>query len=133
MVMFVGLNPSTADESKNDPTIRRCIRFATDWGFGGLFMMNAYAFRATDPAVMKMASDPVGPDNDAFLREYATKSKLVVAAWGVHCSDDRELAVLDSVDQSVHCLGTTKAGKPRHPLYIRSDTEPELYRRHHDH
>jgi len=127
-VMFIGLNPSTADETEDDPTIRRCIRFAQDWGYGGLIMMNAYAYRATNPREMLAASDPIGPDNDEALSYRASHVGLIVAAWGAHCDRaraDRVCRIMRS--QAVHCLGTTKAGAPKHPLYLRADTQPRVF------
>ena len=126
-VMFIGLNPSTADETKDDPTVRRCIRFAKDWGYNGLLMMNAYAFRATDPKVMKAAVDPVGPGNDKAFRFRRSQVGLVVAAWGNHCTDERALEVCETVGKAIHCLGRTKSGKPRHPLYVKASTVPALF------
>lgn len=126
-VMFIGLNPSTADETQDDPTVRRCIRFARDWGFGGLIMMNAFAFRATDPRVMKVAADPVGPGNDEALAYRRTQVGLIIAAWGVHCPVDRERRVCEVIGAPIFCLGRTKAGKPKHPLYLRADSKPELF------
>lgn len=82
--MFVGLNPSTADELLDDPTIRRCVAFARSWGYGALCMTNLFAFRATDPDVMKSADDPVGPENDQHLQDLANGASVVIAAWGVH-------------------------------------------------
>lgn len=126
MAMFVGLNPSTADEVRNDPTVRRCIGFAQDWGYGGLIMTNIFAFRATDPKVMKKAEDPVGPENDKWLIRSAEKAGLVVAAWGTHgIHMNRERLVLDLFrgweDRRLTCLGKTKAGHPKHPLYLPKD------------
>ena len=83
--VFVGLNPSTADESNDDPTIRRCIGFAKDWGFGGILMLNLFAFRATKPEDMKLADDPVGPDNDKTLRHWLDQYQGL-ACWGNHGS-----------------------------------------------
>jgi hypothetical protein len=117
-VAFIGLNPSTADETQDDPTIRRCIGFAKAWGFGGLVMLNAYAFRATDPKNMRKAADPIGPANDEKLAYYATQVGCIVAAWGGHCSPSRERRVVDVVRQPVFCLGVTKDGRPKHPLYL---------------
>lgn len=82
--MFIGLNPSTAGDVEDDPTIRRCIQFAKDWGYGALCMTNLFAFRATDPAVMKSYSEPIGSDTDAVLAELAKNAGVVVAAWGNH-------------------------------------------------
>ena len=83
---FVGLNPSTADESIDDPTVRRCIRFAKGWGYTGMYMLNAFAYRATDPREMKKQADPLGPMNRDYLAQMAKVSDLVVVAWGNHCS-----------------------------------------------
>jgi len=122
-----GLNPSTADEIQDDPTIRRLIRYARDWGFGGLNMGNIFAFRATDPRDMKAVSDPVGPDNDAWLARLAADSGLVLAAWGVHgVHRGREQQVL-ALGLPCVCLGQTKDGHPKHPLYLRADTLPVPY------
>lgn len=127
MVAFVGLNPSTADESIDDPTIRRCKNFAKEWGFGGMYMLNAYAFRATDPKDMKAASGTVGPDNDEWLRFYGTEATEIIAAWGVHCDPKRERVVCETIGKLVMCLGRTKDGRPKHPLYLRADTKPEPF------
>lgn len=126
-IMFIGLNPSTADETEDDPTIRQCIRFARDWGYGGLLMMNAFAFCATDPKVMAAAEDPVGPGNDEAFGYRRSQVGLIVAAWGAHCPVERERRVCQVVGQTIHCLGRTKAGRPRHPLYLRADTRPEVF------
>ncbi|MDD5641915.1 MAG: DUF1643 domain-containing protein [Syntrophales bacterium] len=132
LAMFVGLNPSTADEVNDDPTVRRCIRFAKAWGYGGLVMMNAFAFRATDPRVMKAASDPVGPDNDYWLLEMAKiqmqQGAVIVVAWGNHGGyQNRHQTILKLfwfAGVPLHCLGITKTGQPRHPLYVKADTRP---------
>lgn len=125
-VMFVGLNPSTADETVDDPTIRRCIRFAQDWGYSGLAMTNLFAFRATKPVDLKKAEDPIGPDNDFVLAKTASDAGLVVAAWGVHGTyRNRAQAVIASGNLGdFKVLGTTKDGHPRHPLYMRADSVP---------
>lgn len=126
-VMFIGLNPSTADETEDDPTIRRCIRFSRDWGYSGLLMMNAFAFRATDPKVMCAAVDPVGPGNDEAFGYRRTQVGLIVAAWGAHCSEAREQEVCRGIGRMIHCLGRTKSGRPRHPLYLSAATKPEVF------
>lgn len=125
-VAFVGLNPSTADAREDDPTIRRCVGFARDWGFGGLVMLNLFAFRATDPESLSKVEDPVGPGNDALLATGAEASDLVVAAWGTHpLARARAREIIDSrVLFGWAALGWTKDGHPRHPLYMRRDCRP---------
>lgn len=128
--MFVGLNPSTADETADDPTVRRCIRYAWDWGFDGLVMTNIFAFRATDPAVMKLVVEPVGPENDATLVDLAQRAGIVVAAWGTHGSHrGRGVMVWGRLRRvcRLHVLKLTKDGAPAHPLYLRANLEPEIW------
>lgn len=123
-VNFIGLNPSTADEQVDDPTIRRCIGFARDWGYGGLVMTNLSAFRATKPAVMKTAAEPVGRDNDSWLMRVAAEARVVVAAWGndgAYLGRDHQVRRLMP---SLHCLDLTKRGRPRHPLYLPAELLP---------
>jgi len=122
--MFIGLNPSTADENNDDPTVRRCIRYAFDWGYGGLCMANIFAFRATDPVEMKRAADPIGPENDKYLIELSEGAGIVVIAWGNHGSfHDRGNQVLKLLDDFFY-LGLTKSKQPKHPLYLRKDLKP---------
>lgn len=125
--MFIGMNPSTADESKNDPTIRRCIRFAESWGYAGLCMTNIFAFRATDPADMKVANDPVGPENDTALIECARNVGIVVAAWGVHGVHQGRDAAIAALGLDLHVLRLTKHGYPAHPLYLPKDISPKIW------
>lgn len=127
---FVMLNPSTADAKEDDPTIRRCVRFARDWGCSGIVVANLYAFRAKNPADLRKAEDPVGPDNAEALVALALECSPVVCAWGTNVArmkDRRDLAVYDLLADyaspfSVMCLGKTKAGHPRHPLYLPAST-----------
>lgn len=127
-LVVIGLNPSTADETADDPTIRRCIDFARRWGHGGLTMLNLFAFRSTDPRGLRRAFDPVGPQNDTVLRS-ATEGRRVLCAWGAHGSYmDRNAVVAELLaDRDLVCLGQTKDGHPRHPLYMRADTPPVAY------
>lgn len=123
-VLFIGLNPSTATGAIDDPTIRRCVRFAKDWGFGSLVMANLFAYRSADPAVLTSVRDPVGPKNDWWLSTLRGRAELVVAAWGGHGDlMSRNLAVMSAFPY-LHCLGLTKGGHPRHPLYLPAHTEP---------
>ncbi|MGO9372712.1 MAG: DUF1643 domain-containing protein [Syntrophobacteraceae bacterium] len=129
-ILFICLNPSTATEIEDDPTIIRCMRFAHSWGYGGMVMGNLFAFRTKEPAVMKAAADPVGPENDAHVLRSAQDSALVVAAWGVH-GDHRGRArsivgLLRKENIKIHCLGITKEGHPKHPLFLPKTSMPEL-------
>lgn len=124
-VTFVMLNPSTADASLDDPTIRRCIGFARAWGHGGIRVVNLYALRSTDPKALWCAPDPVGPDNDEYLRRAAASGGPLIAAWGANARPDRVAAVLALPGlEALQALGVTKAGQPRHPLYLRGDAAP---------
>jgi hypothetical protein len=130
------LNPSTADEVQNDPTIRRCIGFARAWQCSRLIIANIFAIRATDPRVMLAADDPTGPDNDRWVamaaHEADNSNGPVVCAWGAHGGHRaRDLAVMEALDLigvRPACLGETAAGFPRHPLYVRGSTSPTPYR-----
>lgn len=127
IVLFIGLNPSTADAELDDPTIRRCIGFAKAWGCGGLIMANLFAYRATEPKDMKNAYDAIGPDNDEWLRKCATDANIIVAAWGAHGGHlNRNLSVIHDI-KGMRCLGKTKDGHPKHPLYLASSTVLEQF------
>lgn len=120
---FVMLNPSTADAEADDPTIRRCVGFARALGCGALRVANLYALRATRPADLWAADDPVGPDNDAWLTTCAAVAEAtggpLVAAWGQHARPDRVRAVLRLPGMHrLSAYGVTRAGHPRHPLYL---------------
>ncbi len=122
MVMFVMLNPSTASEVHNDPTVERCERRARTLGFGGFRVTNIFAWRATDPRDMRAADDPIGPQNDAMLLEGANWADKIIAAWGVHGAHmDRGKAVsimLSQTSKPLFHLSLSKAGHPKHPLYL---------------
>ncbi|MDO8775057.1 MAG: DUF1643 domain-containing protein [Burkholderiaceae bacterium] len=122
--MFIGLNPSTADETLDDPTIRRCMAFAKSWGYDGLCMTNLFAFRATEPDVMLAELDPVGVGNDAHLLAMAKNAGIVIAAWGTPGTHmGRDVSVRELIP-NLHYLRLTKAGHPGHPLYLPGDLMP---------
>lgn len=127
--LFIGLNPSTADETLDDPTIRRCKRFSRDWGYGAYVMANIFAYRATDPKEMKAQREPIGIDNNVVLQDLARGAGIIVCAWGTHGAyRDRGLQVIRLLDaHELYCLGRTKEGHPKHPLYIRADKQPEMF------
>lgn len=127
-LLFVMLNPSTADERRNDPTVERCERRALALGFAAFRVVNLFAFRATRPQDLKKAPEPVGPENDRVLREAAAWADRILCAWGVHGDHmGRGPAVermLREAGAGLWHLGQTKHGAPRHPLYIGYATRP---------
>lgn len=131
---WVMLNPSTADEHDDDPTIRRCIGFAKKWGYGSIKVANLYALRSTAPANLWTHPDPVGPDNDRYLAHIVFDCPLTVLAWGAHATRParvshvvRNLAdAAGEADHQLAVLGWSKQHAPRHPLYMRGDTSPEI-------
>lgn len=129
VAVFVMLNPSTADAMVDDPTIRRCLSFAWSWTAGGLLVLNLFGLRATDPRELRGHPDPAGPHNDAVIADWLSRDEPVgpvVCAWGAHPGTaeraGRVLGLLASRGIRPLCLGTTKDGHPRHPLYVRGDT-----------
>ena len=124
-VMFIGLNPSTADETEDDPTIRRCIGFAKDLGYGGLDVLNLFAFRATNPKELMKAENPIGDKNNHFLQMYFDPTGFNIACWGTRGAyKDRGRKVIDMLgEDGLHCFGLTKNGQPKHPLYLSKKTE----------
>ncbi len=126
--LFIMLNPSTATEAQNDPTVERCERRARALGFGAFRVTNIFAWRDTDPRAMRAADDPVGPGNDAAIRDSTGWADIIVAAWGTHGAHlGRGAAVerlLQDTGRAVHHLGLTKDGHPRHPLYIAYAQQP---------
>jgi hypothetical protein len=123
-VLFIGLNPSTADEIEDDPTLIRCMNYAKSWGYGGVCMANLFAFRSTDPKVMLKANDPVGQDNDRWLVELSQKAGLVVAAWGNSGSFMGRSHQVKQLLSNLHCLKMNKSGEPAHPLYQKASLQP---------
>jgi hypothetical protein len=123
-VMFVGLNPSTADEKTDDPTLTRCINYAKLWGFGGVCMANIFAYRATEPNNMKAAMDPVGAENNDWLKKLSSDAGMVVAAWGNDGSYLGRSGQVKKLLPNLHCLKLNKSGEPAHPLYQKADIKP---------
>lgn len=127
-LLYIMLNPSKACERKNDPTIARCQKRAELLGFGGLDVVNLFGFRATDPAELKTAPEPVGPENDAILQQACDAAACILAAWGVHGRhmgrDRAVIALLKGAGHPLHVLGLTRHGLPRHPLYVSYANRP---------
>jgi hypothetical protein len=130
LCVWVMLNPSTADAEQDDPTIRKCIGFTKRWGYyGGIRVVNIMAFRATNPKNCLAAEDPIGPDNERYLRATET-AIMVVCAWGARAPASvvtTAMGHLGSGRLRLHCLGKTKAGHPRHPLYVPYNRDLEEY------
>jgi hypothetical protein len=125
--LFIGLNPSTADEKNDDPTIRRCMHYAYNWGFGGLVMVNLFAYRATLPSELKNTKFPVGQDNHQFIIDSQHETGIVIVAWGNNGSlFNRDQDVLKIISNPM-CLNINKTGQPAHPLYQKKDVTPKPY------
>lgn len=123
LVMFIGLNPSTANETEPDPTIRRVINFACDWGYGGLYMMNLFGIVSSKPEVLLTDSNPLG-DNDKWLEAVAAKCDRIIFAWGVFKQARLRAEDIKNRFPGSYCLKKTKEGHPWHPLYVAAKTIP---------
>lgn len=140
VVAFIGLNPSTADEHQDDPTIRRVTAFARSWGFGGVLMLNLFSIVSSDPKILLTSADPIG-ENDRYLTDFLPIAQQVIFSWGNFDVGTRanDFIKLFSkiypwkghpvVQKLWYCLGQNKNGSPKHPLYLKADTEPTLYAR----
>ena len=124
LVLFVGLNPSTADEQTDDPTMRRCKSFAESWGATGFLVANLFAYRATKPTDLYAASTPIGTATDNWIDTASSLAGLTIACWGNHGTyRDRATRVLPLL-RNPHCLRMTKVGHPSHPLYLPGSCQP---------
>lgn len=128
LILWLMLNPSKADASINDPTIVRCVNFSTDFGFGRMAVANLFALRSTDPAALKTASAPIGPENDAYLDRLIAQADMIVCAWGAHGKfrnrGDNVLRRIRAAGKIPYCLRMTKGGQPEHPLYLPAALRP---------
>ncbi len=128
-LLYIMLNPSKATELANDPTIERCQRRAVQLGFGGMRIANLFGLRATYPEDLRRVADPVGPENDALVQEWAAEAGQVLAAWGVHGAlMGRGPALAQHLHGDICHLGLTKDGHPRHPLYVSYKVQPTPWR-----
>ena len=123
-VLFIGLNPSIADENIDDPTITRCINFAKDWGYGTLLMANLFAFRSTYPKEIYLIDDPIGKDNDYYLLECVKQSDLIIACWGSNGTHMDSEKIIKELVPNLYCLQKNKNGTPHHPLRLPRNINP---------
>lgn len=126
-VGFVMLNPSQADAIVDDPTIRRCMGFAQSWQYGGMEVVNLFAYRTAHPRQLHQVSNPIGADNDTYLGSLPQRVDTIILAWGNWGrwqNRDRVVIELFTKQTSLACLGLTKANQPKHPLYIKRYTLP---------
>ncbi|MAV63977.1 MAG: DUF1643 domain-containing protein [Pelagibacteraceae bacterium TMED124] len=127
-IMFIGLNPSTANEYVNDPTIIRCIKFSKNWGFGSLYMVNLFSIRTPHPSDLEKKTDIVGKKNDYWILKTSKKVSKSIACWGNYGSlNDRDLEVKKLI-RNLFYLKLNKSGQPAHPLYLKSHIEPFPYK-----
>jgi len=128
-IAWICLNPSTADEHQLDPTLRRIRDFSATWGYSFFIMLNLFAWRATQPADMKAATDPIGPDNDKWIAHWSKKVDRVMLGWGEHgAHNNRDQQVLAYLDRSkTFCLERNASGQPKHPLYVAKKNKPLLF------
>lgn len=130
-IAFVMLNPSTADAMRNDPTVERCERRARQMGYGAMRVVNLFAFRATKPSDLKATAAPEGPENMAVLLAAADWADMVLCAWGAHgdhmAQAAKAEAALRAAGHTLHHIGLTKHGHPRHPLYVSYAVTPALW------
>jgi hypothetical protein len=126
-VLFIGLNPSTADETIDDPTLIRCINYAKAWGYGSVCIANLFAYRATKPKDLLARKRVIGKDNNHWLIKLASEADLVVAAWGNHGQYQHRASQVKALLKPLHYLKLTQQGQPSHPLYLKADLTPTLF------
>lgn len=131
-VTFIMLNPSTADSREDDPTLRRCIKFAMSWGYGSLEVVNLFAYRSTNPKLLLSAYDPIGEKNNEYIINALDRSEKVILAWGtkgnLFSRDKDVLQLIKDNNVPLYALELTKDGYPRHPLYVKANKIPEPYK-----
>lgn len=129
-VLFILLNPSTADSLENDKTIGKCVKYAKDWGYGGIYVSNIFAYKSVNSSDLLNVENPYGEDNDYYRLEMADKSSLIVCAWGNSDIIKKLKPNLDfsSIKKPLHVLDLSKDGTPKQPLYLKSNLKPQFYK-----
>lgn len=126
LILFIMLNPSTADGKVNDPTICRVMGFAESWGYGGVLVVNLYAYRCTKPKNLRQTDDPMGRDNIQHIENALGLVDRVIYAWG---NNKKEPDWLRDLVDSPYCIDVSKKGIPKHPLYLKKELQPQVYQR----
>ncbi len=130
-ILWICLNPSTADERQLDPSVRRMVRFSQAWGYGGMYLVNLFAYRSPYPEALGDTDDPVGPWNDRITEDLALQCDDVLCAWStlgvLHARDRVVLDILERTQAPRWCLERTKFGHPKHPLYVSGATKPQKF------
>lgn len=129
-IIFILLNPSTADAYVDDNTVKKCIKFAETWKFGSLEIVNLFAYRATDPRVLITVDEPIGKENDRYILESVKNANKIVVGWGNKCCfSSRDIDVLNLLSNyKLYCLDINKTGKPKHPLYVAENKELKIFK-----
>ena len=125
--LFIGLKPSRADEKKDDPTIRRCISFSKNWGYGGLTIVNLFAYSSHEPNELFKANDPIGPKNDSIIKKNISKAEKIILIWGSYGGFLKRNEKILKLIKKPFCLKINKNGSPAHPLYLKGTLKPILY------
>ncbi|MAV72881.1 MAG: hypothetical protein CNF01_08135 [Halieaceae bacterium MED-G27] len=121
--VFIGLNPSTATSKQDDATVRKCAAFASKWGYSGFELINLFAFRSRDPNGLTRHPEPIGPSNNRWISRTLSDDKLVVACWGNGGALLQRDEIIKAMQDRLYCLGVTKSGQPKHPLYLPTSTQ----------
>lgn len=125
-IMFIGLNPSTANETEPAPTITRVINFAKGWGYGGVYMMNLFAIVGSDPIILKTDPDPIG-DNDGWIEKISKKCDKIIFAWGAFKEAEERAKQVVDMFPGAFALTINRDGSPKHPLYVKGNVNPIPY------
>lgn len=128
-VMFIGLNPATADAEKDDNTMRRCMFYARDWGYGSMVVANLFAWRTTWPTELIKARDPVGKHNDRWLKKLSRQADRCVAMWGNHGSFMGRSSKVENLFDDLYCLKITRQGQPHHTRGLANGIQPTPFQR----
>ena len=126
--VFIGLKHSTATSKEDDATVRKCAAFALRWGYSGFELINLFGLRSRDPSKLARHPKPIGPANNRWIKRILNDDKLVVACWGNGGALFQREEVIRSMNCRLHCLGTTKSGQPKHPLYLPLSTPLRAFR-----